>query len=270
MMAWNRSSAEVTPGKKRGRKMPSMAKGIAIGLAIAVPLVAILIWFFVSGEDTLANKPQKERGMIKEVTPAPAPKAEEAPPEKKKDGIPDGWIRSSNGVLYPKGEPYRPEWTHRHQIITNNMNRVKEEVPYRNATEQILYRMFTTRLGTMPPPASPLPRKDVENLVSILIDKNESQKGDSEELALGRETIEAAKSELKKYLKEGGSPAEFLDYYNNELRKAYMRRREAIKEINRIAEEEHDVDLARKLQNEVNKRLEADGILKVKLEFDDE
>ena len=69
---WNRPAANQPTVKKGGAKVPSVWKGIAAGLAVAVPLVALLVWMFAGGGDDGRTTPDVARGRIKEVSPAKA------------------------------------------------------------------------------------------------------------------------------------------------------------------------------------------------------
>ena len=68
-MAWNRASdaPKVAPKKK-----PSAMRGIVAGLVTVCALGGLCLWMFSGGDDAPKAKPEKERGRIKEVTPAPA------------------------------------------------------------------------------------------------------------------------------------------------------------------------------------------------------
>ena len=110
---WNRPASNQPTVKKGGAKAPSKVKGVVAGLVTVCALGALCLWFFSGGDDAPKAKAEKERGRIKEVTPAAAPtnKVVEATAKPKKKEMPTH--RDERGILrYETGQrapdPTRP------------------------------------------------------------------------------------------------------------------------------------------------------------------
>lgn len=262
-MAWNRPSNKVKV--EHGRRKFRPYNGLIAAAIIVVG--AIFAWMMLrpSGTSIPTSRPTST-SLIKAATPALASKRAEKPEQKPDDGVPPGFQRASNGTLHPAGLPYRPEWKKTHAVISNNFYGVAQfdEIPYRNATEQMLVDIFSCRLGEMPPMQLDIPPSEKKHLVEILLDKNEITKDDSEALAVGKDILTKAKKELIAYIKGGGTPDAFFEHCYRELEMAHLRRMDAIEEIHRIGEEEGDPEIALQLQKKVNEKLRAEGILPVK------
>ena len=179
-------------------------------------------------------------------------------------------IKSSLGVWQPTNRPWKADRRKVHAVHTNGANRVRQPLPYNNATEQLLLQTFGREVGLAPFPLLKLPKMDMDNLVGILMSDNPVTDKDTEAIAISKEIITEAKAEMRKFIKDGGNPGEFFEYYHNVLRQAYEKRKMAQKEILRIAREEKDLDLAKMLQKEVNNRLTAEGIKPLKLDLPDD
>ena len=72
-MAWNKPSTENQQQKKPNAKVPSKVKGIVAGLVTVCALGGLCLWMFSGGEATSSSLQKKERGLIKEITPATTP-----------------------------------------------------------------------------------------------------------------------------------------------------------------------------------------------------
>ena len=82
-MSWNRPR-EVKVEKKRVATFP--AKAVIIGLAVAVPLIVLLVWALSNGDGERQDAaPAKDRGLIREATPAVAPTNRVETPKKPVD-----------------------------------------------------------------------------------------------------------------------------------------------------------------------------------------
>lgn len=107
---WNRPSVNKAEEKKNGVKCQSSAKGIIVGLAIAVPVVALVIWFFSSGELATSDLQAARRSRIKEVTPAKGKSAEQERSAKGevRRAAESAEKRTENGVP-SEAKPYVPK-----------------------------------------------------------------------------------------------------------------------------------------------------------------
>ena len=135
---------------------------------------------------------------------------------------------------------------------------------FKTGVEQVMGWIFTTELGSVPPPLPNLSKKDLQNIVAIILSKNEVTEQDSEKTALAKNIVEQAKKELMQYLKNGGDPQSFLAFYHNELKKASDEWKDAQKLVlQSLKEEGEEAGLA--FAEEVNKRLAVKGIKRVKI-----
>lgn len=259
---WNRPAAN-QPTAKRNAKAPSQWRGVAAGLAIAVPVVALCLWLFSGGEDKPAPSAKLQApSTIKEVAPAAAPVYKEEPKvEKEPDHSEE--IRKRREML----KKMTPEEKAQYRIdliksrppdLTPTTNH-----PFRTGTEIQMARIFTTELGDPPPPFFPMPIQDEVHLASILVSNNPALETDNEKVKDAKQMVELAKKEMREYLKEGGDPHEFLQYYHGKLTDAFQQRTMYAKEIVKVAKE--DPDIALEFYEEANKKLAEKGIKPVKL-----
>ena len=274
-MAWNKPNSNTVDATSSSRpagrgKTPRLRRGLLAGMIVVLG-AGIAAWFLTSGEATSSSLHTKERGFIKEVTPVVSvQKPKELTPEEKEQLAHPGMVKSSMGVWQPTNRPWRANSTKVHNVYTNHSAKARGPVPYRNATEQMLYLTFGRPLGSAPMPAVKIPKKDMDNLVAILIDDNKVSDKDSEFMAAGKELITEAKKQMRKFIKDGGTPQEFFDYYQKETVRAYEKRRMARLEILRIAREEKDVDLAKSMRDKVNEELAKEGIMPVKMHLSED
>ena len=258
---WNRP-AEVRP--KEPPRKPLKVKGLVAGALVVVIGAAVAWWVLAPSSDRPVREGAERDRRIKEVKPSAPPKPKELTKEEKERLAHPGMELSPVGVWQPTNRPYRTDAKKVHGVYTNYSNKIrKEDVPYRNATEQLLFQTFSCRLGQSPMPFIKLPRKDMDNLVAILIDKNEVSEKDSPQMAANKELIAAAKKELKAYIKEGGKPNDFFEHYHHQLELAAQKRRDAMMQLNKIIREDRDPELARQFQAKVNEQFEKEGIMKL-------
>lgn len=151
-------------------------------------------------------------------------------------------------------------------ITTNvtKVNLVRPKPTFKTGMEQVMSWIFTTELGSAPPPLPSLSKKEMQNIVAILLSKNEVTEEDSERTAMAKNVVEQAKKELKQYLKDGGDPQSFLTFYHNELKKASDEWKDAQKLVlQSLKEDGAEAGLA--FAEEVNKKLAEKGIKRVKI-----
>ena len=263
MVGWNGSGQRggSTPVKpKATAKKPSPVRGlVAGGLVIILAIIAYFV-FFSASEKPQTEKADKERGLIKEVTPAAAPtnKVVEAK-EKPKD--PHAGMRlSSNGVWQPANRPYRAGRKYVHGVVTNRRNRFNNGVT-RGAVEQVMLQIFSRERGDMPLPLPDyLPEAEMKRLTEILIDKHEITEKDSEDVKISKEILNVAKSEMQKYIKEGGEPEDFLVYYHEELERSFYARKDAELYVQKLIRDGESADFISQFVDKTNEKLEAQNI----------
>ena len=256
------------PLVKRKSPLPLIASCI-----LSAGAIVGIGWYLLQGSDASTEevKPKKPERITQTKPSRPSKQATndvvEPPP---KVDPHEGMVKSSIGVWQPTNRPWRAERRKVHAVHTNGASRARQPLPYRNATEQLLLQTFGREVGLAPFPLLKLPKKDMDNLVGILMSDNPITEKDSQEVALSKEIITEAKAEMRKFIKNGGNPSDFFEYYHGILLQAYEKRRMAKKEILRIASEEKDPELARMLQKEVNDKLAEEGIKTLKIDLPDD
>ena len=129
---------------------------------------------------------------------------------------------------------------------------------YATGTEQVLDWVFTTELGDLPPILPSIPMYEEAHLVEILVNHNKILENDDERTIDGKETVGLAKEELIKFISEGGSAEEFLEYYHDQLRQAHQVRQTAQQSLFQVVREEPE--LARDYLDRINEQLAEKGI----------
>ena len=229
-MAWNRSSAESAPVKKKGGGAPSSAKGILIGLAIAVPLVALCLWMFSGSDDAPKAKADKDRGLIKEVTPARAKKAD-ALPEVKKDAakvaVEQPAVSNVEEVAVAKPKPRRNVKT-----TTNRIHRVK--APYaifKHRYQNELAAYMTVAPGTMMVGRPHYTSKFVKEVVETMSLPIEDEPTDTPEQRALRQEMRTVMKSLQAEVDAGRDVREIFTQTREELQKLGEYRQEIENEV---------------------------------------
>lgn len=249
------------PESTKGASSKNAKVALSAVVAIAVIVAAILI---------LRQKPETEKPLVKEkrqpkvvreVKPS-IPKEEKAAPVA--ESVEEDQEKAARVAMLKAMTPaermqYLFEEAAKKPIdLTPSTNRL-----FKTGTEQVMSWIFTTELGAMPPPLPKIPIRDEAHMAEILMAKNPVLEGDSEKAKEAKQMVELAKKELVKFIKEGGSVNEFLEYYRGELVQAHNEWKECQKSVLQVVRE--DPDLAADYIAEVNNRLSQKGIRPVKL-----
>ena len=260
-MGWNGSEGTAAPQKpKVTANKPSPVRGIVAGLVVVAVVCVAYFVFFSGSEKPQTVKVEKDRGRIKEVTPAPAPKPKAEEPQ-------EDPAEAAKRARREKLKAMTPD----ERLAFLFEEAKKREIPYDKATnqifatgtEQVMSWVFTTEPGDIPPILPQIPMFDEAHMAEILISKNPPKEGDSEEVKAIKQTVEYAKEELIKYIKAGGEPQEFLKYYHDQLRQAHMEFQESRQSVFKVCRE--DPELALDYCAKVNERLAQKGIKPVKI-----
>ena len=246
-------------------------KSSTFNLKSSVILAALLAvaggawWWLSAREDAPPAEPKaprpakpvkaaREAKVPKAPTNAPAAKPVEAKPAPPPKGAPspkDMTLEEREELLLKKIEERPPD-------LTPTSNKV-----FRTALEMTIAGIFTCPLGKPPPPLPRIPVNEEVHLETILNAPNVVLETDSEKAAYAKKAVELAKKELKDYVAKGGDPQEFLSYYHGQLRQASMEFNESRRQVMQSLRE--DPELGAAMLKEVNKRLEAKGIMPVVL-----
>ena len=123
--------------------------------------------------------------------------------------------------------------------------------------------IFNTVPGDMPPILPQIPIFEEAHLTEILFNKNEIKDDDDERIVELKENVALAKKEMIKFIKEGGMPDEFLEYYRNILVDAHREFQSSQQEVFKMVKE--DPEGAAAYLEMVNERLSQKGIKHVKI-----
>ena len=270
--ATGRTGGSPVQSTARGRSAQRAGRPLSRRLVAGVVLIAVLagggVLWWVLHKDTNPEPritKQEKPKVTKPQTPPPKSAAKPVPatnaPPVATNAPMEAKPRPFNPNEPPPGllpnEPWRSgrKKLHKVQYVARNTNTV-----HRNATEQALLDIFSCEVGDPPLPLTDLPREDLTNMWNILRSPNPITDKDAEDIKIGKETLELAKKELMKYIKDGGTPDEFLSYYHGVLEKAYQKRMIATEEIYKVLEEQNDPEIAREMLKRVNRELRNEGI----------
>lgn len=265
-MAWNGSdggkTGERPKGLRRDETLPS-AEGskavrnrsvLAIGL-VAVALAASVVWWFFGGKE---SPPAVQARPVRQPEPTNRPAVVTPAVPEAVESDEDPVLRARREKLSKMTAKERGEFLRREVIekpidFTPRTNQL-----FNTGVEQVLSWIFTSRLGDTPPPLPHISPREKAHFAEILLNRVEVEEGDSEARAFAKESVQQAKDELKAFIKEGGTPEEFLEYYHGQLMSACQEWRMTQKEIFRTIRE--DPGVAKEYIRDVNARLAEKGI----------
>ena len=257
----------VFEGKRPVSQGVGHSRGLRYGILAAIAavvVVAVAIWF-LSAHKGKQNEPLAQKPAT--LAPRDAPKVAKSNPKTiEKPSAPQ--------VAVPPQPPKKPTGklpapsTLSDEVraikaasLSNTVAAVTNARPeqvFKTATEQVMSFIFNAEVGDMPPPLPTLPRNEMEHIEEILNTPNVIKEGDSEEVAAKKQMLEQAKNELKDYMAQGGTPAEFLRFYHEQLKKYYQERQDAQKLVMTMIRDEPEV--AGEFMKKVNQRLAERGI----------
>ena len=257
-MSWNRPSDAPQPPPKKSAP-PSLKRGLLAGLLV-IALGALGLYLFSNGEATSSSLQKKDRGLIREATPAAAPKPRELTAEEKEQLAHPGMVKAPNGVWHPKGIPFDPKWTRPHGVVTNSWG-LRSRSAANNATEQILINVFSRERGDVPPmlPAR-IPEREWKTMAETLIAKSEVDETDTTLTALQKGLLNDVKAELRECLKKGGNVEDFIADYEDELKRCYLKRMDMRTFLADMVKNGDDPALIRDMTAKLNEKLEAEHI----------
>jgi hypothetical protein len=237
---------------------------VALGILSLLAILGGIWWYGIRRVPALPeDAPIKTKGMPKEVKPAKVSRTQQVTPiavtAKTVNPSGDTTPHESNSANAPAAAKSEVPG----QIPVELLDRRPIKRPFKTGVEQVIYFIFTTPLGSMPFPLPRLSDEEVAKIWDILNKDVPVTEDDTEESALCKETVAVVKKEMATFLKQGGTPREFLQYYQKILvdaHREYMIAREECENVR----EEHPEILGEFLET-VNKRLQEKGIRQVKL-----
>jgi len=248
------------PPRGDGRTKPGMWRVAVLAAVLAAVAGGAWWWYGHAGRVTVPvekpkiEKPKAERPVKAWTEPSPpAVTNEVARPVEVRPPAP-AW-RDPKATDEQRTEAYA-KMLAESPLPNTSSNRL-----FRSGLEQVMGWVFTTEVGDMPPPLPRVPDFDIVHLKEILESKCEVKADDTAKQADAKNTVEFAKEELKKYLEKGGSPDEFLQYYHDQLKTAYLHRKMVMDQVMMTMRD--DPDLAEDFLKEANKGLAEKGIKEV-------
>ncbi len=251
---------KVNRGSRLGARGSGIVKGLVAG-AIVVAAGVAAIFFLDTAAGGKAIRSDRKGGKIAAVDPEKskrlASKVEYFAPAKTGDKLADALaeVAAAEEALTIKQPP-------KVKIPPGYTNRT-----FKTGVEQLMSWVFTVEVGDMPMPIPPIGDDDREQLAVILVSKNEIKDDDSEMAAFAKEQVDYAKTEMAEFIKQGGDPDDFLQYYFAQLRHAFEFRNEAQQQYYDMLED--DPELAEEFAKKVNESFDEKGIKHIFTEADE-
>lgn len=143
--------------------------------------------------------------------------------------------------------------------VTNSQLRV-----FSTTTEQVISWIANSRLGDPPPMLLVLPPgEDIQKILNTDIELYDNDNPDIEMIKIN---VAQAKQMLKDYVAQGGNAQDFLSYYHAELKKGYVKWRDAQTQLMKLIAS-GDKETAQKYAVEQNRELEKEGIKALNIPF---
>ena len=246
------SAISVREGAAKKSSSASPMRGLVAGLIVIICAIGIAIYLMPRAATTASEKERSSK-KIKDVTPPMIDcRTEVAVTE---DVVDQDAVALNLGTDLTQPKMVKKELTPEEWYRVTNRT-------FRAGVEQLMSWVFTTEIGSMPIPVPKISEEDRKDIVSILISKSEIKENDDAITADCKETLNAAKKEMLKYLKAGGDPDEFLDYYFQELRYAFELRSEALRKIDEMGQD--DPVMCKEYFDKVNEMLREKGIKEIR------
>ena len=258
---WNRPSQSTeNPKKKSVGGQPSSLKGLLAG-AIVVVLAAVAYFLFFSGDtQTQKTTSAKERGLIKEVAPAAAPKAAAEPETPAPAAAPEAPKRPLSD------EELRMEALRKRlgKVVTNHLDHVRGRYAYsKNRAENELVILACVPVGTPVIGSREYDEAFMKDLQQALIEKTEISPDDPEDIRYYKESVIDMKKQLKQMLKNGEDIQQVLTDTRRQLQDLGVYKSQLEREMLRMqheAGEEVSPEEAKDFVNAANRLLEEKGI----------
>lgn len=257
MAGWNRSSGASQPTPK---KKPSALRGAVAGL-IVVALGAACFVMFSGGDAKPAAKAEKKPAAIKEVKPAAAPKAAEEPVKKAEEKAVQTKAPDTNIVWISKMRYVKKMSNGASVMVFVDDPDAPKPVPiFENGLNNFLTN-FTTPGDDIPETPMEVSNDDV---MQALMEKIEIKEDDSDTVKFQKEAVMVLREELRKYIKEGNTVADFI----RDIQRRQRMEAEHVREARGMIMEslsKDDPAQARELYNAINKHMNEKGLPKVRL-----
>lgn len=265
-MAWNGSDGVTTPKRVPPKSFGgvSVLRGI---VALAVVLAIGVVVFSIVSRDTSNTKEESERTRTKQIAVVAA---ERMPDVAVQESVVEGGRKAKakpESRLNEKGrDKYDMRFAENRAAKTNeNTTVVQMAKPmFENPTEQLIADLFTTTVGDVPPIIPEIRDQDEASIIMVIDKMHKISDEDDDEAAYAKETVNLAKRELDKFMREGGTANDFLQYYSQVLMDAHEEYQQSRVFIHKsIRDGEPEVTLG--VLERVNQRLAEKGIKQIEL-----
>ena len=261
--ASGRRAISVREGKLKKRRAsgvsgggrPTVLRGAVAGVLVVLLVSAVFFFLYRKDVPVTDKGNARRKSGVAEVTPAASRRTMAVDSQQPK-------ARSMEAAMERLSKPEKPPIKLR-TLTPEEWDQLTNRT-FKTGTEQLMSWVFSTEPGDMPMPIPRISEEDRKNIVGILISKNEIKDSDSERTIECKEAVAAAKKEMMHYLREGGDPDDFLQYYSQELKRAFEVRSEAISQIQEVWDE--DPELGKEFLDKINERLKEEGIKEIKRE----
>ena len=257
-MSWNKPSSVSQPPPKKSAP-PSLKRGLLAGLLV-IALGALCCFMFRPSAATPKRDSTKGRGLIKAVTPAPAPKAvgEEVPekPERKKD-----WWETDNTNGFTKVQQH--VWKMRREkpaYVASAANRKKSWWNvFDHYSETIIAGFLTMKPGQAVVGNLVYDRVDADFLESLKTPII-ATKDDPPEIAELKRVMNQTKIDLKARMDAGERLSDILEETHKELFRLGQVKQDLEKMVREQVGEESSKQDVEDLVAAANRMLEEKGI----------
>lgn len=231
-MGWNGSdrkgAAPVQP--KVTAKKPSPVRGIVAGVVTIIVLGVACYFIFGTNSQTAKQGADKDRGRIKEVTPARAKKADALPEVKKeaaKVAVAQPAVSNAEEVAVAKPKPRRNVKT-----TTNRIHRVKSPYAiFKHRYQNELAAYMTVAPGTMMVGRPHYTSKFVKEVVETMSLPIEDEPTDTPEQKALRQEMRTVMKSLQAEVDAGRDVREIFTQTREELQKLGEYRQEIENEV---------------------------------------
>lgn len=255
---WNRPAANQPEVKTGGAKF-TLAHGLIAGAVVVV--VGIVLLAVLSGGEGKVEVRESKKGKIKDVAPAAAPKPKEEPAKKAEEKVARTKDPDTNIV-----------WVSKMRYIKKMANGDSVMVFVDNPDEPKPVPIFEVGLNnfltnfTTPGEFVPETPMEVSNeeAMQALMEKIEIKDDDTEEVKFQKEAVMVLREELRKYIKDGSTVADFI----RDIQRRQQMEAEHVREARGMIMEslsKDDPAQARELYDAINKHMNEKGLPKVRL-----
>lgn len=267
-MSWNRSNGEL----KVASKPPSVWKGVVAGVVVVIVL-AVMSYFFLPDEGPVPEQKSDRKSLIKDATPAKAPKADVADeavaPKEAKEEWQDSFIddpekRMKFSTLFEARTNTDGIVVERFRLPNGKTwRRIVDPPPtFDNMADNAIATVISGNAGA---PIPPVPGLDDANLdqefAKAMASPIQIKETDSPRIVALKMAVTETKKEILRMIKAGDtrSVGEILQEHINLNNHAADMQAEAIKAAHKVREEMGE-EAARTYLEKVNENLKLYGV----------